>query len=79
MALPGTEEGFSAELETEGAANFIQQEVKFSPGGTTGWHTHPGPSLVIIKSGTMTFYRGDDPSCSPQVATAGDAFVDPGC
>ena len=27
VALPGTEEGFSAELETEGAANFIQQEV----------------------------------------------------
>src|ERR1700739_3271375 len=40
VALPGTEEGFSAALETEGAANFIVQEVKFSPGGTTGWHTH---------------------------------------
>jgi hypothetical protein len=38
VALPGSEDGFSAELETEGAANFIVQEVKFSPGGTTGWH-----------------------------------------
>ena len=38
VALPGTEDGFSAELETDGAANFIQQEIKFSPLGTTGWH-----------------------------------------
>ena len=48
VALAGTEEGFSAELETEGASNVIQQEIKFSPGGTTGWHTHPGILLLTL-------------------------------
>ena len=49
VKLTGTDEdGFTAELETEGAANFITHEVKFSPGGTTGWHTHPGVILLTL-------------------------------
>src|SRR5438128_378064 len=49
-----------------------------APGGTFGWHSHPGPSLVIVKSGTATFYMGDDPTCTPHVVTAGSGFVDGG-
>ena len=49
-----------------------------APGGTFGWHSHPGPSLVIVKSGTATFYMADDPTCSPQIVTAGQGFVDNG-
>ena len=26
-------------------------------GGTSGWHSHPGPVLVVVKTGTITFYR----------------------
>src|SRR5450432_2942534 len=35
VALPGSEDGFRAEVETEGAANFIVQDVIFAPRGTT--------------------------------------------
>src|SRR3954467_534049 len=28
--------------------------ARLEPGGTTGWHGHPGPSLVVVKSGTLT-------------------------
>ncbi len=48
------------------------------PGGTFGWHSHPGPSLVIIKSGALTLYRGDDPTCTAEVFEAGSGFVDNG-
>jgi hypothetical protein len=48
------------------------------PGGTTGWHTHPGPSLIIVTSGTITAYESDDPTCSPHVYSQGMSFVDPG-
>jgi quercetin dioxygenase-like cupin family protein len=48
------------------------------PGATFGWHSHPGPSLVIVKSGTATFYMADDPTCAPQVVQAGSGFVDNG-
>jgi len=53
-------------------------ENTIAPGGTFGWHSHPGPSLVIVKSGTAAFYMADDPSCTPRVVPAGSGFVDSG-
>jgi len=49
-----------------------------APGGYSGWHTHPGPSVVIVKSGTATLYDGDDPNCAPVTVPAGSGFIDPG-
>ena len=65
-------------LKTRGHSDLSVTEIKVAPGGNFGWHSHPGPSLVIVKSGTSTFYRGDDPHCTPQVHRAGAAYVDPG-
>jgi quercetin dioxygenase-like cupin family protein len=65
-------------IKTEGQSNVTVVENRVAPGGHFGWHSHPGPSLVIVKSGTSTFYRGDDPTCTPQVYPAGSAYVDPG-
>ena len=75
VALPGSEEGFSAELETEGASNFIVQEIKFSPGGTTGWHTHPGILLLSLAadSGPIDWY---DATCVKHVYNAGDSWTE---
>ncbi|MDP9012354.1 MAG: hypothetical protein M3O41_06805 [Pseudomonadota bacterium] len=75
VALPGTEEGFRAELETEGAANVIQQEIKFSPGGTTGGHTHPGILLLSLAadSGPVDWY---DAECEKRVYNAGDSWTE---
>ena len=42
---------------------------------STGWHTHPGHSLIIVTAGTITEYHAD---CEPHVYKAGDTFVDPG-
>jgi hypothetical protein len=42
------------------------------------WHTHPGPSLIIVTAGTVTAYDGDDPTCTPHVYPQGLSFVDLG-
>ena len=47
------------------------------PGGNTGWHSHPGPSIISVKSGTATEYHADDP-VTPLVHPAGTSFVDDG-
>lgn len=39
----------------------------------TGWHTHPGPSIIIVTQGTVTAYEGDDPNCTPHVYSAAGA------
>jgi quercetin dioxygenase-like cupin family protein len=50
----------------------------WQPGGTTGWHTHLGHTLIIVTAGTITHYDGDDPNCTPHVYSAGMSFVDEG-
>jgi quercetin dioxygenase-like cupin family protein len=52
-------------------------EVTIQPGGTLGWHYHPGPSFVIVKSGTATFYMGNDPTCTPHVIPTGGTLFEP--
>ncbi len=66
------------ELKTKAAIDVADQTITIQPGGHTGWHSHPGPALVVIKTGTFTVYDGDDPTCTPHVFTAGQTFVDRG-
>lgn len=64
--------------QTKGPSDLFVQNNTWQPGGTTGWHTHPGHSLIIVTAGSVTVYEGDDPSCEPHVYTAGMGFVDEG-
>lgn len=63
---------------TRGASDLYVQDNVWAPGGSTGWHTHPGHSLIIVTAGTVTVYEGDDKSCTPTEYTAGMGFVDEG-
>jgi cupin domain len=64
--------------KTKGPSDVYVQNNTWAPGGTTGWHTHPGHSLIIVTAGTVTTYEGDDRSCKPHVYTTGMGFVDEG-
>jgi len=48
------------------------------PGGSTGWHSHPGPAFIVVTQGTLTLYDGNDPTCTPHVYGPGTGFLDPG-
>jgi quercetin dioxygenase-like cupin family protein len=48
----------------------------FQPNGQTGWHSHPGPSLITVIEGTLTVYHDD---CTSETYTAGESFTDLGC
>ncbi len=66
--------------KTKGSSDLYVQSNVWQPGGSTGWHTHPGHSLIIVTSGTVTEYDAD---CTPHVHTfvpgqPAPTFVDPG-
>jgi len=69
--------GWRARIATKGATDVHILENRIQPGGTFGWHSHPGPSIVVVKSGTLTLYSADDP-CTPHTVPAGSGFVDDG-
>ena len=65
-------------IKTKGVSDVYVTRNAIDPGGQSGWHTHPGPSLIIVAVGEITAYNGDDPSCTPKRYRAGEGFVDPG-
>lgn len=79
QVLPGNKGDVWLSLQkTQEKSDLYVQSNVWDPGGTTGWHTHPGHSLIIVTAGTVTAYNGHDPACKPHVYTAGMGFVDPG-
>ena len=60
------------------ALDTVMQQVVIAPGGHTGWHSHPGPAIALVKSGELTLYSGDDPTCTGRPFGPGQAFIDSG-
>lgn len=61
----------------DGADAFIQH-VRLGPNAQTGWHTHPGPAIVTVVRGSVTYEDADANRCVDATYTAGNGFVDRG-
>jgi quercetin dioxygenase-like cupin family protein len=61
------------DLKTTDASEIVFQQVTIHPGGSTGWHVHPGKLLVVVKSGTLTRYLAD---CTLETYTQGQSFIE---
>ena len=59
-----------------GDSDLYVTQHTFQPGGQTGWHSHPGPSLITVVEGTLTVYH---PGCTVETYSAGQSFTDLGC
>lgn len=71
-------DGSQEVINVNNARETVVQRIVIGPGGNTGWHSHPGPVVVLIKSGQMSFYDSDDPTCTVRTYSAGQAFIDSG-
>jgi quercetin dioxygenase-like cupin family protein len=60
------------------AQDTVMQQIVIGPGGSTGWHSHPGPAVALIKAGALALFDSEDPTCTPRIYQAGEAFVDKG-
>lgn len=75
---------FSVTFEDDGselglvgdASNLVIVKATLEPGGTTGWHTHPGPVVVSVVEGEVDIVFSDD--CVTHTYAAGEAFIDTG-
>lgn len=84
----GTYEAFKVGTDHDSPVDFdaraksrmdvVVREHAYAPGGSTGWHAHPGPVFITVVQGALTFYEYDDPTCTPKVVTAGQGYVDDG-
>ncbi|WP_329036319.1 cupin domain-containing protein [Streptomyces sp. NBC_00178] len=70
----GTSEGKLKVKTPKGRTDVTFREITVAPGGSTGWHTHSGQLIAVVKSGTLTRTLDD---CSVEVTPAGTSFIEP--
>jgi len=51
------------------------QQVAIQPGGSTGWHTHPGATFVAVAQGELTVYRVVGSGCPVTKVDPGTGFA----
>jgi hypothetical protein len=69
---------WSVGLRTRGLTDGYVIDNKFAPGQTSGWHSHPGPSIVYVVAGSITNYASTQLNCAGVTYSAGTEFVDAG-
>jgi len=62
------------EIENEGFSDVWVVHNRIAAGGHTGWHSHPGPSIISVKSGQVTEEHADG---STHLHDAGTSFLEP--
>jgi quercetin dioxygenase-like cupin family protein len=62
-------------LQTKDVANVVTQTITYGPGSSSGWHSHVGIVVVVVKDGQVTRYESD---CSSETFGPGDVFIETG-
>ena len=60
-------DSFTRAISQAHGTNSVLTHLRFTPGQSTGWHTHPGPQVVLVVGGSLTL---TDEHCN--VTTYGD-------
>ena len=70
-------DGFDVELKTHDNADIeVSNQTGAAGGSTSGWHSHPGPVLVLIKSGVASLYDANGAGCTVETFSAGSTFIE---
>lgn len=64
----------AVKLKRHAPSEFVVRRIIIEPGGSTGWHYHPGTLLAIVQHGSLT--RTDD-DCRSVTYQAGQSLVEP--
>jgi quercetin dioxygenase-like cupin family protein len=54
----------------------VMAEITVVPGGSSGWHSHPGGAIIVVKDGALTVHRSIGGQCQVASYGAGQAFVE---
>jgi len=60
-------------IQTKDSVDIATLQVTFAPGGSAGWHIHPGPVFVVIQSGELSVW---DEDCEKNTYGVGETFFE---
>jgi quercetin dioxygenase-like cupin family protein len=76
--VAGIEIDSLARAVKHGHADATIRHFVFGPNAATAWHTHPGPAIVTVASGTFSYQDAHANRCRTRTYTVGQGFFDPG-
>lgn len=59
-----------------GGTDTVVARNSFAPGGSSGWHSHPGGAIVVVAQGTATLYTARGATCDVKTYTQGQSFFE---
>jgi redox-sensitive bicupin YhaK (pirin superfamily) len=71
-------DSFARVVKNGHADAFIRHFVFPAGAGPLAWHTHPGPAIVTVVSGTFAYQDSHGGECRTRFYSAGQGFFDPG-
>src|SRR5438094_3207193 len=60
-------------LPLQDGADVAMAQITVDLGGSSGWHSHPGGAIVVIREGVLTVYRSVGRRCGASTYGAGQA------
>jgi len=65
-------DAFTRAINQAHGTNAVLQHLRFTANQSTGWHTHPGPNIVLVVGGSLTL---TDEHCNVTTYTDGQGFA----
>ncbi|HYM97797.1 MAG TPA: cupin domain-containing protein [Candidatus Sulfotelmatobacter sp.] len=63
-------------LPIERGTDIVVAQITVIPGGSSGWHSHPGGAIIVIQQGNLTVYKSHGSKCHIFTYSAGQAFIE---
>ena len=76
VKLAGERRSSRTTINMDAPSRTVVARITVQPGAHFPWHTHHGPVIVNVTSGTLVYVMADD--CLERPYAAGTVFVDPG-
>src|SRR5690348_10145911 len=63
-------------LPIKQGTDIVVVKITVAPGGSSGWHSHPGGAIVVVQQGEVTVNKSRGSQCEITTYTKGQAFVE---
>ena len=63
-------------IPLQAGTDVAMAQITVEPGGSSGWHSHPGGAIIVVKQGSLTVYSPVGPKCETTTYSAGQVFIE---
>lgn len=63
-------------IPLQAGTDVVMAQITVLPGGSSGWHSHPGGAIIVLAQGELTRYRSLGSQCEATSFGAGQSFIE---